>query len=412
MPKFNYTASDRSGRTFSDTLTADSRTEAIQELRSRGLTPLDLTEGKSGLFGGKKKTGSVFQEMQLKRATQMDIAIFFRQLSISVKAGLPLRDALENISAEMEKTNLRQSLEQAVQDLHEGRRFADALDRNNVRNCFSPLAIGLTQVAEETGTMGETMEELADYLESMVKMKSEIRGKMAYPTFMVIAFVCIMLVAIFKLFPMFEESFATMGAELPLLTQRVFAANRFFLKISPVIFALLGLITIALAMMRLNPIGRRKFDESLLKLPLIGSLLYKIGTARFCRTLAITATGGVALLDGLEISTCVIANKSLQYKLDQVRERITNGNSFGASIRETEALSGLVTRMIEIGEESGQLPLVLNKVSEIYDQEVNQAIGKLTSMIEPAIIVLFAVFVTIMVLALYMPVFSMSNNIG
>ena len=410
MPKFRYKASDRSGRILHDSLMADSRTEAIQELRGRGLTPLDIVETESGLFSGKKISGFL-QEMQLKSPSQLDIAIFFRQLSISVKAGVPLRDSLENIAAEMDQSTLRQSIVQAIQDLHEGQRFATALERNNIKNVFSPLVIGLSQVAEETGTLGETMEELADYLEAMVKMKSEIRSKMAYPTFMTVAFILIMLVATFKLFPMFEESFSTLGADLPPLTVNVFAANRMALDMAPYAFGILGLIITGLAVLRTTPSGRRQFDGALLKLPLLGPLLYKIGSARFCRTLAITATGGVALLDGLEISTCVISNQSLKYKLNQVREYITNGNSFGSSVRETGALGGLVTRMIEIGEESGQLPLVLNKVSEIYDQEVNQAISKLTSLIEPSIIVLFAVFVTVMVLALYMPVFSMGSSL-
>jgi type IV pilus assembly protein PilC len=126
--------------------------------------------------------------------------------------------------------------------------------------------------------------------------------------------------------------------------------------------------------------------------------------------LAITAKGGVALLEGLEISSCVVGNKSLEAHLDGVRERISNGSSFGRSIRDTNAFSGLVVRMIEVGEDSGQLPLVLDKVSEVYDGEVNRAIAKMTSLIEPLIIVIFAFFVTTMVLALYMPVFSMSGQ--
>jgi type IV pilus assembly protein PilC len=409
MPTYDFKASDRKGKMVDSTLIAESRPDALQQLRQQGLTPLELTEGGRSV-AKKLKKASAFSLGGVRKAKPTEVAVFFRQLSISISAGVPLRDSLENIVQEIDRSNLKQSIERSIDDLHSGKRFAEALTRNNVQNVFSPVTLGLTKVAEETGTLAETLNELSDYLEDMVKMKGDITAKTAYPVFMIVAFTAIMIGATFFLFPMFEENFATLGAALPPLTVRIFAINRFGVAIGPYVIGLLGVIVGCLAIFRRGKEGRVKFDRVLLRLPLFGPLLYKIGAGRFCRTLAITAKGGVALLEGLEISSCVVGNKCLESHLDQVRERISNGSSFGRSIRDTEAFSGLVVRMIEVGEESGQLALVLDKVSEVYDGEVNRAIVKMTSLIEPLIIIIFAVFVTIMVLALYMPIFSMSGS--
>ena len=421
MPKYVYKASDWSGEVVESELTAESRTEAIAQIRQRGLTPVEVKESSGGTIRKKTKTktktkaaGKDLPEWlkisQTKKATPSDLAVFFRLLSISVSAGVSLRDAMENIAAEMENNTLKQALLLATEDLQGGQRFAEALGRNNIKKVFPPLALGLTKVAEETGTLGNTTSELACYLEDMIKMKNEISSKTSYPCFMLVAFTFIMLGCTFFLFPSFEKNFAGIGAKLPTLTQTVFSLNRLGLKIAPYALGLLGIAGASIAFWRSTPAGRIKFDELLLRIPLLGDVLYKIGTARFCRTLSITVQGGVPLLDGLEISSTVVGNKSLERHLEQVAERINNGQAFGRSVRETNAFTGLVVRMIEVGEESGQLPLVLDKVSEVYDDEINRSIKKLTSLIEPVIIVLFGVFVTVMVLALYMPIFSMSSS--
>jgi type II secretory pathway component PulF len=409
--KFKYTARNRLGEMESSVLEAASRAEAIQSLRAKSLTPVSLTEQGSEIFesnsGGLKRW---LEQSMEKKASAQDIALFFRQLSISVTAGVALRDALETLGEEMDKSNLRVAVLRAVNDLGGGMRLAAALEKNNVGRVFSQLSIGLVQVAEETGRMGETLSELADYLEKMDETKKEIKGKLSYPTFMLCAFVGIMLFATFYLFPMFEKNFSSLGSALPPLTQTVFKLNRISLKVSPYAIGLLAAVVTGLILFRRTPPGRMAFDATLLKLPLIGPLIYKTSVSRFSRTLAITSNGGVPLINGLTISATVVANRCIQKSLAETRDSITNGSTFGKSIRATKTFTGLVVRMIEVGEESGQLPFVLNKVSQVYETEVNRSINKLTTMIEPIIIVLFGVFVTVMVLALYMPVFSMSGN--
>ena len=408
--KFKYTARNRVGEMESAVIEAESRPDAIQALRNRNLTPVSLTEAGSELFEqnseGWKKW---FQLTSDKKATPQDIALFFRLLSVSVSAGVPLRDALESIGEELEKSNLRTAILRSVNDLGGGSRLSAAFEKNNTGKVFSTLTLGLVQVAEETGRMGETLSELADYLESMDQMKKDIMSKLSYPGFMLIAFVGIMGFATFWLFPMFEKNFSGLGAALPALTQNVFNLNRISLKIAPYFFGVLLTIIVGLILYRKTPAGRLKFDATLLKLPLLGEVLYNTGASRFARTLAITSNGGVPLIFGLTISASVINNRSLQHSLLETRESITNGSTFGKSIRATKTFTGLVVRMIEVGEESGQLPFVLQKVSQVYETEVNRSIKKLTTLIEPVIIVLFGVFVTVMVLALYMPVFQMGG---
>lgn len=387
-------------------LFAEDRAEAVKLAMRQGLTVESVWEG-SGVE--KKKINFNMELGGPKKGTPQEVAIFCRQLSISVTAGLPLRDALDGIMEELEPNTLRTSLKGVGEDLSSGKRFAESLEKHNIGKLFSPVFIGLIRVAEETGNLGSILNELADYLESGIKLKQEISSKLGYPKFMLIAFVLVNLAATYKLFPMFRKSFASMGSKLPELTLFVFDLNEQMIAASPYIITLLLAVFGGVTWYYMTPAGRLKMDGWILKIPAIGDLLFKINTARFCRTLSITAKGGIGLTEGIEISNSVVVNAHLREGLDAARGRIMNGQSFTNSLRESRAFSGLVLRMIGIGEESGQLPTVLEKISEIYNNEVDSAIAKTVSLIEPIIICLFAVFVTVMVLALYMPVFDMGG---
>jgi type IV pilus assembly protein PilC len=422
MPKFSVTVQDSNNKISYQSIDADSRVAAVRQVRAKGLVPLDVKMvGDEQIRGGvrgekvKAKGGAASKKARPllsggpKKVKILDVVIFCRLLSIAVSAGLPLREALEGILAPMPNNQLAATLRPAIESLHAGVPFSDALTMHNKYRVFSPVFIGLVRVAEETGTLAETLSSLSDYLSDMMKMRSSIKSKTSYPIFMISAFVVVNLFATFFLFPMFDKNFSSLGS-LPPLTEFVFAANKKAIAVFPYVAGALFLLIVWLVMLCKTPIGRRKFDASLLKLPLMGDVLLKTGLARFCKTLAITVNGGVALVQGLGISNVVVGNKHLENSLTDVRKQVTEGNRFAATLRATGNFPDLVVRMIDIGEESGQLPQVLSKIAEIYETEVANAIAKMLSMIEPIIICVFGVFVTIMVLALYMPVFSMSAN--
>ncbi len=413
MPQFVVKAQDSKNKTVKVTVEAESRVEASRKVKAQGLIPTEIIQqrGKSGAASGAKSKSSL-KSVQIggpKKVKPLEVVIFCRQLAIAVSAGLPLRDALEGICQSLEPNTLSETVRPATTALHSGVSFSDALARANKYKVFSPVFIGLVRVAEETGTMGDTLQKLADYLDESSKLAGAIKSKLSYPTFMVVAFVLVNIGATFFLFPMFEKNFASLGGKLPPLTLFVFDLNNKALSVAPYAIALFIILVISFIFYRRTPAGRVVVDEKLLKLPLLGPVILRIGLARFCKTLAITASGGVPLVQGLEISSVVVGNKHIETSLNKVRNEVINGNRFATTLRNTGNFPDLVVRMIDVGEDSGQIPLVLEKIADIYETEVANAIGKMLSLIEPCIILLFGVFVTVMVLALYMPVFSMSG---
>ncbi len=404
MSEFIVTGTLKSGAQSSIKVDAPDRIEAAKQAQARGMVVSNVS-----LAATKRKLDLNLELGGPKKAQPQEIAVFCRQLAISVQAGLPLREALQGIAEEMERSNLQIALNKIITDLNNGKQFARSLENHNSKGLFSPVFIGLIRVAEETGTLSETLIDLADYLEKGVKLKREISQKLSYPIFMVVAFIGVNIAATFKLFPMFRENFASLGANLPELTLFVFDLNEKMIDASPYIAGVLVAVVVAFILYYKQPLGRMTVDKALLKLGPIGDMIFKISTARFCRTLAITAKGGVGLTEGIEISAAVVTNKYLNKALVSAQKSIMNGQSFTNSLRLTDAFTGLVLRMVGVGEESGQLPTVLDKVSEIYSNEVDTAIAKAVGLLEPIIIILFAGFVTVMVLALYMPVFDMGG---
>lgn len=423
MPLFQIKAQDSRKQTVSLMIEASSRVEAVRQIKAQGMIPLDVVQQGAERVRKEKeaKPAAEASAPKLKKTPlsigapkavkPMDVVIFCRQISIAVSAGLPLRDALEGILGSMGNNTLSATLRPAAEALHSGVSFSESLKAYNKYKVFSPVFLGLIRVAEETGTMGQTLSQLADYLEGMVKLKSSVKSKLSYPIFMIVAFIAVNLGATLFLFPMFKKNFEALGGNLPAITQFAFDANDMALKALPYVAVIVFAIVAGLFFYRSTPFGRRGFDSALLKLPMFGQVLLKIGMARFCKTLSITANGGVPLVQGLEISSVVVGNKHLEHSLMQVREKVVTGNRFAATLRATGNFPDLVVRMIDVGEDSGQLPLVLEKIADIYDTEVGDSIAKMISLVEPMLICLFGVFVTVMVLALYMPVFSMSSNV-
>lgn len=423
MPTFQIKVQDpRSQSVTTMTVESTGRVDAIRQIKSQGLIPLNVVEKGSARSEKQKDEKKVAKKATLakkkknssfggvKKATPIEVVIFCRQISIAVSAGLPLRDALEGIIGSMDNNTLSATLRPATESLHSGVSFSDALKVHNKYNVFTPVFIGLIRVAEETGTMGQTLSQLADYLDGLTKMKTAIKSKLSYPIFMVVAFLATNVGATLFLFPMFKKNFESLGGTLPPITQFAFNSNDIALKVFPYVAVIVFALVVGLYLYRSTPIGRRSFDEAMLKAPVFGPVVLKTGLARFCKTLAITASGGVPLVQGLDISAVVVGNKYLEHTLMQVREQVISGNRFAATLKSTGSFPDLVVRMVDVGEDSGQLPLVLEKISDIYDSEVNNAIAKLISLVEPVLICMFGIFVTVMVLALYMPVFSMSSN--
>ena len=413
MATFVYMAKDGDGNVTEDSLQAKHRYEALAEIRAMGLTVVTLNEvevvrrGKTKSVAADQKKASSFFAPRVKAG---EMAIFCRQLAISVTAGVPLRDALESIVDDLENMTMRQTLSNVVSQLHEGSSFSKAIAQ--YPKVFDELFVALIRAAEESGSMATTLKHLSDSLERRERLVRKIRGITAYPLFIGAFFILIGGVMTIFVLPKFRESLEGIGGTLPTLTRVVFGVNKFLLDNVPAIFVgTLGLIA-AFILFRRTPGGRSYLDRVKLKIPLFGPCIKKISIARFCQNLAIMVNGGVSITQAIEISADICGNNVLRTALLKARERIIAGSDISASLIEGRVFPSLVTRMVSVGEASGRLPEVLEQVSSAYEDQVEGDIVLVTALLEPVLICFFGGFILILVLAIYLPVFTMSKGVS
>ncbi len=415
MATFVYMAKDREGNVVEDSLRANHRYDALADIRARDLTVVSLTEVQTADKSKRKQAtaaekGPSRGSMFAPKVKAGEMAIFCRQLAISVTAGVPLRDALESIVEDVENVTLRRTLQSVVSLLHEGSAFSAAAAKHP--KVFDELFVALIRAAEESGSMATTLGHLSESMERRERLIRKIKGITAYPIFIGAFFILICGIMTIFVLPKFEESLEGIGGELPALTRIVFGANRFMLDNLPAIFvSVLGLIA-AFLLFRRTDAGRIRLDRVKLKLPLFGPCLKKISIARFCQNLAIMVNGGVPITQAIEIAADICGNSVLRSALLNARERIIAGSDISASLEQERVFPSLVTRMVSVGEASGRLPDVLEQVSGAYEDQVEGEIMIVTALMEPVLICFFGAFILILVLAIYLPVFTMSRGVA
>jgi type IV pilus assembly protein PilC len=414
MATFVYVAKDRDGKVVEQSLQASHRYDALAEIRAMGLTVVSLNEVEA--LKGRKGKPAKRADIRKNKASSMfapkikagEMAIFCRQLAISVTAGVALRDALESIVEDLENVTFRQTLKDVVSQLHEGSSFSGAIA--NYPKVFDELFVALIRAAEESGSMATTLTHISDSLDRRERLIRKIRGITAYPIFIGGFFILIGSVMTIFVLPKFEKSLTSIGGTLPTLTRVVFGINRFIMDNLPAIFvATLGLIAMFVLFSR-TPSGRGHLDRVKLKIPLFGPCLKKIAIARFCQNLAIMVNGGVGITQAIEIAADIVGNSVLRNALIKARERIIAGSDISASLAEGGVFPSLVIRMVSVGEASGRLPEVLEQVSSAYEDQVEGEIVLVTALLEPILICFFGGFILILVLAIYLPVFTMSQG--
>jgi type IV pilus assembly protein PilC len=330
-------------------------------------------------------------------------------LAISVNAGVPLRDALDTIGQELEQPALQLAVLDIVAKLNDGKNFSDAVADHpkvfNVRFC------GLIKVAEESGKLPSTLQQLANYLERTDKLQRRIKAMSAYPKFIAGFFVVVCLIMTLFILPQFTDIFGGFDAKLPIFTTVVFSINNFFVDHIIEIFATVIVLTAALVFYARTPSGSYRKDKLKLVTPYLGDLALKYVLARFCRSLAIMVNSGVPISTALEICSEATGNKVLERTVLDVRDRILTGHGIADSLAQSGVFPGLIVRMVSVGEDSGQLPEVLEKVADLYEDQVEVSIMTTMALFEPVIICVFGAFVLIIVLAIYMPIFTVSSSV-
>lgn len=426
MPRFAYTALDAHGQEVSDTLDAANEQEAIQSLRQAGYFPTSVVEaGKAAKAPRKSKAPAAkAQGAGLKKEIKISIPflekktikpktlmIFTRQLATLIDSGLPLLRGLTVLGKQEPDPVLRKTIGRLSDTVQGGSTFSDALAQHPA--IFSKLYVNMVKAGEMGGVMELVLVRLADFQEKAQKLKNKVVSAMFYPVIVLIIAVLIMAFLMVYIVPKFEQIFADMlgGKALPGLTQFVidtskFVQNQWYLIVGgAVIFVIVYNILAKL------PKGRALIDATKLKLPLFGDLTKKSAISRFSRTLGTLVTSGVPILQALNITRDTAGNTVLSDAIQDVHDSVKEGESIVSPLEKSGIFPPMVVSMIDVGEETGQLPEMLLKVADVYDDEVDNTVAGLTSLLEPIMIVFLAVVVGTIVIALFMPLISIIQGL-
>lgn len=415
MPLYQYVARDARGEVAESSLSADSRFDALSLLRAQGLTVIELhgagvdedwTEGQKS--ARKRRARAV--RWGGTSISMAERALFCRQIAISVTSGVPLRETIASIAEDMDNASFKQVLTGVLAKLHDGQSFSEAL--GSYHKVFGRLFVALMKSAEEAGSMPETLEHLSGALERSERLARKVKSIAAYPVFVMGIFIVICLIMTLWILPKLRESFTDLGSELPRLTRVVFGVNEFIIDHFWLFAAGAAVLVALYAVFKRTPAGSRQIDRMKLRTPFFGTCFKKLALARICRNLAIMLRGGVPITTALEITSEVCGNKMLEQALLGARDRIVQGNDIASSLGHGGTFPSLVVRMVHVGESSGRLPEVLEKVSETYEDQAEGAIMMATSMLEPIMICVFGVVVLVLVLAIYLPALSMGSAVG
>lgn len=393
------------GRTQEGTLVtgeteAESEGDLIIALRKQGIIPRyvrEKEEAKAFRIGG--------------GVSQKDILFFTRQFATLFSSGVPIVQALDAIIGQIKNKNFRKILIQMRNDIEKGSSLADAMKRHP--KVFSTLFVNMIRAGEEGGMLDKVLFKMADYFEKMIKLKRKIIGAMIYPS-MVIA-IAVLVVAVIMIFviPTFAKLFGEMGLELPLPTRVTIALSNFMVQSG--IFILFGIIGffVFVRIFRKTEQGKKITDNILLKFPLLGVILLKASLSRFARTLGTLLGSGVPILNSMEISARASGNKVIEDVIISMRDDITAGKSLTEVLKSrTELFPPIFIQMVNVGESTGRIDDMLNKVADFYDEEVDNAVANLMSMLEPALIVFLGVTIGFIVVSLYLPIFKLGEVVG
>jgi len=397
MPAFTYTARDASGQLKSATVEATNRDEALTQLKKQKLNVIKIDEATSK----KRKAGSVGMR---------DIVIFTRMFSTMINSGLPLVQALGILAEQSENPNLRDVTKQVVFDVESGNTVADALRKHP--NAFSDLYVNMVAAGEAGGILDTILMRLSVFMEKNDQLVRKVKGAMIYPG--VISTVAGGAITILLLFviPTFQRMFAEAGIPLPVPTRMVIWLSVQLQRWWWAIILLIAGLVFMLKKYYATNSGKLVIDRLLLKAPVLGDVLRKSAVSRFTRTLGTLISSGVSILDGLEITAKTAGNRVISDAIMESRASIAGGETISAPLKKSQVFPPMVISMINVGEQTGGLDEMLNKIADFYDEEVDAAVSGLLALMEPAMIVFLGIVVGGMVVAMYLPIFDMVGAAG
>jgi type IV pilus assembly protein PilC len=401
MPVYTYRGTNRSGGNVTGELVATSKAELQNLLRRQQITPTKMSEkGKEfnmPTFGGGVKA--------------KELAVFTRQFSVMIDAGLPLVQCLEILAGQQENQFFQKVLTGTRSSVEGGATLSAAMRQHP--KVFDALFVNMVEAGETGGILDTILQRLATYIEKSVKLQRAVKSAMVYPIGVLSIAGGVIILLLWKVVPIFATLFASMGAELPLPTRVVIGLSNFVGSIFGllIVAAIVGGI-FGLKMWYGTPQGRYVIDSVILKLPVLGILMRKIAVARFTRTLGTLISSGVPILEGLDITAKTAGNAVVERALIQVRRALEEGKSLTEPLKDSQVFPGMVTQMIAVGEQTGAMDAMLSKIADFYEEEVDAAVKDLLTALEPVMIVFLGLVVGGVVISMYLPLFTLIGKLA
>jgi type IV pilus assembly protein PilC len=405
MPSFAFTGRTRSGEVVNGERAADSMENAVAALRREQLIITRIAPIKAKTAAGAPAKAS----RSSKKVPAKNLAIFTRQFSVMIDAGLPLVQCLEILGSQEENKHFAAVIMQTRTDVEGGAALADAMKKHP--GTFDSLFTNMVAAGEAGGILDAILKRLATYIEKNVKLIAQVKSAMTYPIAVITIAALVVLVILWKVIPTFASLFAGLGAELPLPTQVVIWLSNAVVKLMPIIVIGVGAGVYGLRQYYATNNGRHVIDRLLLQAPVLGLILKKIAVARFCRTLSTLISSGVPILDGLEITAKTAGNAIVEDAIMSTRKSIERGETIAEPLKQTGVFPAMVSQMIGVGEATGALDTMLAKIADFYEEEVDAAVAGLLQLLEPVMIAFLGVVVGGIVIAMYLPIFSLISKL-
>ena len=405
MPTFAYSGRTRSGQSVTGERVADTMDAAVAALRREQIMVTRIDPTKTAKAAAEKKA----KAPKGKSVPAKNLAIFTRQFSVMIDAGLPLVQCLDILGKQEPHKHFSAAILKVREDVEGGAALADAMKKHP--KTFDSLYSNMIAAGEAGGILDTILKRLAVYIEKNVKLKGEVKSAMIYPVAVIVIAVVVVAAILWKVIPTFAALFSGLGAQLPLPTRVVIQASNYLVDYGWMLIVALGAIGYGIKTYYGTPAGRRLIDSLMLKAPILGGILRKVAVARFCRTLSTLLASGVPILDGLDITARTAGNAIIEEAILTTRTSIERGETISTPLRETNVFPSMVVQMINVGETTGALDAMLSKIADFYEEEVDTAVAGLLTLMEPVMIAFLGVVVGGIVIAMYMPIFDLISKL-
>lgn len=398
MATYSYTAKDLSGNTIKGSFDAASRDEVVTLIREKKYIPISIEEERS--YKLNKNLELIRQKVKLR-----DLALFCRQFATTLRSGITVVDSLDILKKQSTNKKLKEVVEKIHEDVQKGNALSYAFSKEP--KIFPPLLTNMVETGEVSGTLDDVMDKMATHFEKEYKINQKVKAAITYPIVVSVVAIAVVVMLLTFVIPTFVQMFASFDAELPLPTRIILFISDSLQKFWFVYIGVIAFIVYAIKKYASTSDGRLRVDQFKLKMPVFGDLNTKIAMSRFSSNLAVMLNSGVDIIQAVEVVQRVVGNDFLKTRLDDIKDAIRKGYGLGMSMEQNGAFPPLVYQMVDVGENSGTLDYVLDKVAEFYESEVDTAISQLTTIIEPLIIVVLGFVIGFIVVSMLLPIFEL-----